>query len=151
MTYGKTIREWLEILLENGHLLPMMLLGDRYPDYKWYQARLGAMADAELADRFGACHGPVDLLQAFLRFHGPKSARPQPEGVKNAGDRVRVICDCGDFGDEWAIGKTGVVVEVDEDGYCEVRLDDETGSPYADPNNPDGTYLFGEYQLHKLD
>ncbi len=64
------------------------------------------------------------------------------------GDRVRVVCNCEDGGDNWAIGRTGVIDDFDTtDDYVEVRLDDDSGSPYTGLDNPKGTYLFGLYQL----
>jgi hypothetical protein len=57
------------------------------------------------------------------------------------GTRVRVICDNeGGGGDEWAIDEVGTVRESDEDGYCEVELD-EHGTE---------TFQFGEYQLEEI-
>ena len=59
----------------------------------------------------------------------------------NEQTKVKVICDnSGGGGDEWAIGKTGVVMSVEDDGYCEVRLD----------GHGDGTYQFADYQLEEI-
>jgi hypothetical protein len=57
------------------------------------------------------------------------------------GDSVKIIEGCEDGGDDWAIGKCGVIESVDEDGYCEVWVEEDVT----------GTYLFGGCQLCKLD
>ena len=55
--------------------------------------------------------------------------------------RVRVVRDNeGGGGDEWAINLVGVVTDVDEDDYCEVRLD----------GRGQDTFQFGAYQLEAI-
>jgi hypothetical protein len=59
----------------------------------------------------------------------------------NEDDAVEVITDNdGGGGDQWAIGKFGLVKSIDQDGYCEVEL----------KGFGQDTFLFASYQLVKI-
>ncbi len=59
----------------------------------------------------------------------------------SSGKRV-IVCDGNDCdsGDDKYIGEQGVIVKNNDDGYCEVKLD----------NYGQETLLFGEYQLNLI-